>query len=99
MLVLNDEAKEYLIKKGSDLDFGARPLRRAIENYVEDPLAEELLRGEFQGKDTIAVTGFRNDKDKVVRLQFDGSVEKEPEPEEPTAAVAGSDSEGGDNPE
>jgi ATP-dependent Clp protease ATP-binding subunit ClpC len=98
-LVLNDEAKEYLIKKGSDLDFGARPLRRAIENYVEDPLAEELLRGEFQGKDTIAVTGFRNDKDKVVRLQFDGSVEKEPEPEEPTAAVAGSDSEGGDNPE
>ena len=97
-LVLEDDAKEYLIKKGgSDLDFGARPLRRAIENFVEDPLAEELLRGEFQGMDTITVTGFRNDKDKVVRLKFEGSVEKEPEPEEPTAAVAGSDSAAGDS--
>ena len=44
-----------LIKKGSNTDFGARPLRRAIENYVEDPLSEELLKGEFQGKDTIVV--------------------------------------------
>ena len=44
-----------IIKKGSNTDFGARPLRRAIENYVEDPLSEELLKGEFQGKDTIVV--------------------------------------------
>jgi ATP-dependent Clp protease ATP-binding subunit ClpC len=54
-LLLTDEAKKYLIKKGSNTDFGARPLRRAIENYVEDPLSEELLKGEFQGKDTILV--------------------------------------------
>ncbi|MFO0900791.1 MAG: ATP-dependent Clp protease ATP-binding subunit [Pirellulales bacterium] len=54
-LVLSDEAKKYLIKKGSNTDFGARPLRRAIENYVEDPLSEELLKGEFEGKDTITV--------------------------------------------
>ena len=54
-LVLTDEAKTFLIKKGSNLDFGARPLRRAIENFVEDPLSEELLKGEFQGKDTITV--------------------------------------------
>ncbi len=54
-LVLTDEAKKFLIKKGSNLDFGARPLRRAIENFVEDPLSEELLKGEFQGKDTITV--------------------------------------------
>jgi len=47
--------KAFLIKKGSNTDFGARPLRRAIENYVEDPLSEELLKGEFQGKDTITV--------------------------------------------
>ena len=53
--MLTDEAKEFLIKKGSNLDFGARPLRRAIENFVEDPLSEELLKGEFQGKDTITV--------------------------------------------
>ncbi len=53
--MLTDEAKEFLIKKGSNTDFGARPLRRAIENFVEDPLSEELLKGEFQGKDTIVV--------------------------------------------
>jgi ATP-dependent Clp protease ATP-binding subunit ClpC len=61
-LILSDEAKTYLIGKASStkdgqqgLDFGARPLRRAIENYIEDPLSEELLKGEFQGKDTITV--------------------------------------------
>ena len=54
-LLLTDEAKKFLIKKGSNTDFGARPLRRAIENYVEDPLSEELLKGEFEGKDTILV--------------------------------------------
>mgnify|MGYP005833011007 CR=1 FL=1 len=54
-LVLTDEAKKLIIKRGSNLDFGARPLRRAIENFIEDPLSEELLRGEFEGKDTIIV--------------------------------------------
>ncbi|RMG00646.1 MAG: ATP-dependent Clp protease ATP-binding subunit, partial [Planctomycetota bacterium] len=48
-LVLDDEAKKLLIKRGSNLDFGARPLRRAIENSIEDPLSEELLRGAFEG--------------------------------------------------
>jgi len=54
-LQLSDEAKAFIIKKGSNTDFGARPLRRAIENFIEDPLAEELLKGEFQGKDVIEV--------------------------------------------
>jgi ATP-dependent Clp protease ATP-binding subunit ClpC len=54
-LELTEEAKKFLIKKGSDTDFGARPLRRALENYIEDPVSEELLKGEFQGKDTIQV--------------------------------------------
>jgi ATP-dependent Clp protease ATP-binding subunit ClpC len=54
-LELTDEAKKFLIKKGSDTDFGARPLRRALENYIEDPVSEELLKGEFEGKDTIQV--------------------------------------------
>ncbi len=54
-LVLTDEAKEVIIKKGSSLEFGARPLRRAIENLLEDPLSEQLLRGDFAGKDTITV--------------------------------------------
>ena len=54
-LKLSDEAKKFLIRKGSNTDFGARPLRRAIENFVEDPLSEELLKGEFQGKETVVV--------------------------------------------
>lgn len=52
-LVITDAAKEYLIEKGTSLDYGARPLRRAIEGYLEDPLAEELLRGKFVGMETI----------------------------------------------
>jgi len=54
-LELTEEAKKFLIKKGSDTDFGARPLRRALENYIEDPVSEELLKGEFEGKDLIQV--------------------------------------------
>jgi ATP-dependent Clp protease ATP-binding subunit ClpC len=54
-LELTDEAKKFLIRKGSDTDFGARPLRRALENFIEDPVSEELLKGEFEGKDTIQV--------------------------------------------
>ncbi|TWT53480.1 ClpA/B family protein [Rubripirellula amarantea] len=62
-LELTDHAKEYLIKEGSDLDYGARPLRRAIEQRIEDPLSEELLQGTFEGKDTIVVTAILNNKD------------------------------------
>ena len=54
-LDLTEEAKKFLIKKGSDTDFGARPLRRALENFIEDPVSEELLKGEFEGKDLIEV--------------------------------------------
>lgn len=54
-LRLNDEAKKLIIKRGSNLDYGARPLRRAIENLLEDPLSEEILKGEFENKDVISV--------------------------------------------
>jgi ATP-dependent Clp protease ATP-binding subunit ClpC len=53
---ISTEAKEFLIDKGTNNDFGARPLRRAIEQYVEDPLSEEILRGNFKGKDLIKIT-------------------------------------------
>ncbi|HNQ23386.1 MAG TPA: ATP-dependent Clp protease ATP-binding subunit [Phycisphaerae bacterium] len=54
-LVVTQEAKDFLIEHGTDEKFGARPLRRAIEQYVEDALSEAMLRGEFKGKDTIVV--------------------------------------------
>ena len=87
-LELTDDAKEFIIKKGSNLDFGARPLRRSIENYVEDPLAEELLKGEFEGKDTITVDAFKEDG-KTKRLDFIATFTGTPEEEEPVGAVAG----------
>ena len=87
-LQLSDDAKQFLIKKGSNLDYGARPLRRAIENFVEDPLSEELLKGEFEGKDTITVAVVKDEETgKIKRLDFKGSV-SEPKPE-PVAAAAG----------
>lgn len=61
-LELTDEAKTHIIRKsqhegegGDNLDYGARPLRRSVEMYVEDPLSEELLRGAFEGKNLITV--------------------------------------------
>ncbi len=75
---LADSAKEFLIKKGSNLDYGARPLRRAIENFVEDPLSEELLKGAFKGKDKIIVDCVTNEETgKTKRLRFEGVVSEE----------------------
>ncbi len=52
---ITDEATEFLIDKGWHQEFGARPLRRAVEQFLEDPLSEELLRGAFEGKRKILV--------------------------------------------
>ncbi len=51
-----DEAKEFLIDKGYNPEFGARPLRRAIQRLVEDPLSEEVLRGAYPEGSVIRVT-------------------------------------------
>jgi ATP-dependent Clp protease ATP-binding subunit ClpC len=56
MLELDQIAKDFLIEKGFNPDFGARPLRRAISSYIEDPLAEALLAGEFKHGAKILVT-------------------------------------------
>jgi len=53
---LDAGAKDFLIEKGYNPDFGARPLRRALGQYIEDPLAENLLMGEFKAGDEIRVT-------------------------------------------
>ncbi len=54
-LLLSDEAKKYLIKRGSNTDYGARPLRRAIETYLEDPLSENILNDMFVDSDVVDV--------------------------------------------
>ncbi|MBP7975471.1 MAG: ATP-dependent Clp protease ATP-binding subunit [Verrucomicrobia bacterium] len=56
MLQLDDKAREFLVSKGYDPLYGARPMRRAVERSLEDPLAEEILRGAFQEGEPIIVT-------------------------------------------
>jgi ATP-dependent Clp protease ATP-binding subunit ClpC len=75
---LNDAAKEFIIKAGGDLDYGARPLRRAVEQAIEDPLSEELLRGAFVGQNHILVT-VKTVSDQE-RLGFEGVVKDVEEP-------------------
>ena len=52
-LVVSPEVKELLAKEGFDPTMGARPLRRAVQRMIEDPLAEEVLRGTFRPGDTV----------------------------------------------
>ncbi|GIX04008.1 MAG: hypothetical protein KatS3mg113_1014 [Planctomycetaceae bacterium] len=84
-LVLTDEAREFVIEKGGALEYGARPLRRAVENLIEDPLSENLLQGVFQGFNTITVKVKEDDGKK--RLDFEPS-NQESGSESALAAVA-----------
>ncbi len=52
---LTDPAKEFIAEKGYDSNFGARPLKRAIQKYLEDPIAEEILKGDLAIGDTMEV--------------------------------------------
>ena len=74
VLELNEEVREFLINRGYKPDFGARHLRRVAERYIEDPLAEEILRGTFR-EGTICM---KPDDDKLIFF-------KKPEDEEASA--------------
>jgi ATP-dependent Clp protease ATP-binding subunit ClpC len=60
-LVLDKKAHDLLVEKGFDPEYGARPMRRAVERFLEDPLAEEILRGSLVGGDPIKVSA-KDDK-------------------------------------
>ena len=72
-LELTAEAKQFLIEKGYNPDFGARPLRRAIEQYVEDPISEEILRRSYADKAKVIVSA-RSDEggEQEAHLYFEG---------------------------
>src|SRR6266508_1916736 len=55
-IILDNLAHEFVIEKGYDPNYGARPMRRAVERFLEDPLAEELLRGNVKAGDRVEVT-------------------------------------------
>lgn len=58
---ITKEAKNYILEKGTDIKFGARPLRRAIQRHIEDELSEMILRGELLDGQTVKID-FKNDK-------------------------------------
>ncbi|QDT39215.1 ATP-dependent Clp protease ATP-binding subunit [Stratiformator vulcanicus] len=94
-LELTEAAREYVVEKGADVEYGARPLRRSIGTYIEDPLSEELLRGAFEGHNLITVEVKEVGEDK--HLDFVGSTAEEEPKEELVGAAAGTDSPEGDS--
>jgi ATP-dependent Clp protease ATP-binding subunit ClpC len=87
---IGQEAKDFLIEKGTNNDFGARPLRRAIEQHVEDPLSEEILRGNFKGKDLIKIT-VKQEEGAEKHLYFEALTTAEAPAGKEQLAQAGSD--------
>jgi ATP-dependent Clp protease ATP-binding subunit ClpC len=81
---LDETAKEFLIVEGYDPQYGARPMRRAVERHLEDPFAEHLLRGDVKEGDTVKVT--RREGEKALKFSIE---EQAPPAEGETAAVEG----------
>ena len=69
-IILDSSAHEFVIEKGYDPNYGARPMRRAVERYLEDPLAEEILRGHVKAGAKVQVTA------KEGKLVFQSDVPK-----------------------
>jgi ATP-dependent Clp protease ATP-binding subunit ClpC len=62
---LTDQAKEYVAEKGYDEKYGARPLKRAIQKYLDDPIAEEIINGTVKTGDVLLVD-YHKEEDKIV---------------------------------
>ncbi len=93
-LELDQKAKDFLIDKGYNPDYGARPLRRAIGQFIEDPLSEMLLQGEFKPPCKIQVTrkpeaqpdGTEKDADHLFFKQIEGETPSPEKSEKPPEA-------------
>jgi len=93
-LELTDPAKDLLVEKGWDPSMGARPLRRAIQRYIEDPLADFVLREQLVPGATVVVNPAPEGEDDV-RL----TVVKPKKAKTPVAVGAGKGGPGGEDPE
>jgi ATP-dependent Clp protease ATP-binding subunit ClpC len=96
---LNKTAKEFLVDKGFDVQFGARPLRRAIQKYVEDPMAEAILASDLGEGDKITIGVKGSDDEKELSFKTKKGEPKKPEkkkeePDEPTGKAEDSGKEG-----
>jgi len=89
-LVVPQSAKDFLLDKGFDAQYGARPLRRTIQRLVEDPLAEGLLQGTYHPGDLVEAVVI----DGELHLQVRNRIEQLPPPTPPAAALSAGSSDG-----
>jgi ATP-dependent Clp protease ATP-binding subunit ClpC len=79
LIKITDEAKDFLTEKGYDIQFGARPLKRAIQKYLEDPMAEVIIQASIREGDTLLV-GFDKEKEEItIKINKNKKKEKETE--------------------
>ncbi|MBP6603171.1 MAG: ATP-dependent Clp protease ATP-binding subunit, partial [Verrucomicrobiales bacterium] len=71
-LKLDKKSKEFLIEQGYDPNYGARPMRRAVERHIEDPLAEHLLRGDIKPGQHVKITHKKDEKFLTFRPEVAG---------------------------
>ena len=83
MIELSQSAKEFIADKGFDKQFGARPLQRALQKYLEDPIADKILSGETSVGDTLFVDYAENDEQVSVEVKKSESLPEPPAEEEP----------------
>ncbi len=76
---LTDVAKDFIAEKGFDSNFGARPLKRAIQKYLEDPIAEEILKGEIHDGDTLEIDYDKEKEEITVVNKSSGKKKKKEE--------------------
>jgi len=75
---LTDSAKDIIAERGYDEKFGARPLKRSIQKYLEDPLAEEIIGGNVRPGDTIMVD-YNKEEDRITMKAEKGKAPKKEE--------------------
>jgi len=95
-LRVTDAAKEFLAREGFDPAYGARPLRRAIQRFVEDPLSGEVLKGKFSAGDEIVVDA---EEARIVFRRGEKPLEKKPSSKRDTAGSAAASTGGSAGPE
>ena len=82
---LTQSAKEWLADEGYDEDFGARPLKRALQRYVESPLSVKILEGEFNKEDHVVVDA---DDHELIFARKEAEAEDSEEPEDKISEAA-----------
>ena len=88
-LKLDKKAKEFLIEQGYDPNYGARPMRRAVERHIEDPLAEHLLRADITPGQIVKITHKKDEKYLTFRPEGMDEEDKDDAVEEPVSSAEG----------